>query len=56
MILSSFPCAPSLERAAHILKDNEFGHLAVVDGDGILIGYLSQRDLEKAAAWCGMAA
>jgi len=44
------PVRASLERAAHMLKDNEFGHLAVVDGNGILIGYLSQRDLEKAAA------
>jgi len=44
------PVRASLERAAHMLKGNELGHLAVVDGEGMLIGYLSQRDLERPAA------
>jgi Zn-dependent protease len=44
------PVRASLERAAHMLKGNELGHLAVVDGEGMLIGYLSLRDLERPAA------
>jgi Zn-dependent protease len=44
------PVRASLERAAHMLKGNQLGHLAVVDGDGMLVGYLSLRDLERPAA------
>jgi Zn-dependent protease len=39
----------SVEHAKHKLKANWLGHLAVVDGDGLLVGYLSLSDLERAA-------
>jgi CBS domain-containing protein len=35
----------SIEHAAHKLRLNPVQHLAVLDGDGYLIGYLSAHDL-----------
>jgi Zn-dependent protease/CBS domain-containing protein len=39
----------SVEHARHKLKMNSLGFLAVIDQDGLLIGHLNARDLEKAA-------
>ncbi|HKE05239.1 MAG TPA: CBS domain-containing protein, partial [Blastocatellia bacterium] len=39
----------SIEHARRKLKMNSLGFLAVIDQDGILIGHLSAKDLEKAA-------
>jgi Zn-dependent protease len=39
----------SVAHAATKLRDNPFRHLAVIDSDGLLVGYLSARDLERAA-------
>ena len=36
----------SLEHAGRKLKSSPFGHLAVVDADGMLVGYVSVSDLE----------
>jgi CBS domain-containing protein len=43
------PVRASIEHAARKLKANRLDHLAVVDGDGLLIGYLSAADLERVA-------
>jgi Zn-dependent protease/CBS domain-containing protein len=43
------PVRASLEYAAQKLKASPYRHLAVVDGDGLLVGYLSPGDLERAA-------
>jgi Zn-dependent protease len=39
----------SIEHAEHKLKINSLGYLAVVDSDGLLVGYLSKNDLKHAA-------
>jgi len=39
----------SIEHAQRKLTMNSFGYLAVIDQDGLLIGYLNAKDLEKAA-------
>jgi Zn-dependent protease/CBS domain-containing protein len=39
----------SVEHARHKLNMNSLGFLAVIDQDGLLIGHLSAKDLEKAA-------
>jgi CBS domain-containing protein len=39
----------SVDHARHKLKMNSLGFLAVIDQDGLLIGHLSAKDLEKAA-------
>jgi len=39
----------SLEHARHKLNMNSLGFLAVIDQDGLLIGHLNAKDLEKAA-------
>ena len=39
----------SLEHARHKLDMNSLGFLAVIDQDGLLIGHLNAKDLEKAA-------
>jgi Zn-dependent protease/CBS domain-containing protein len=39
----------SVEHARHKMKMNSLGFLAVVDQDGLLIGHLNAKDLEKAA-------
>jgi len=39
----------SIEHARHKLKMNSLGFLAVIDPDGLLIGHLNAKDLEKAA-------
>ena len=39
----------SIDYATRKLKANQLGHLAVVDGEGLLVGYLSLGDLERAA-------
>jgi Zn-dependent protease/CBS domain-containing protein len=39
----------SLDHAAHKLRANDLGRLAVVDQHGLLIGYLSEVDLERAS-------
>src|SRR5262245_42663372 len=39
----------SIEHAQRKLKTNSLGFLAVIDQDGVLIGHLNARDLEKAA-------
>lgn len=39
----------SIEHARHKLKMNSLGFLAVIDQEGILIGHLNAKDLEKAA-------
>jgi len=38
----------SLEHAGRKLRSSPFGHLAVVDADGMLIGYVSLRDIQQA--------
>ncbi len=43
------PVRASVEYATHKLKANQLGHLAVVDNEGLLVGYLSLSDLERAA-------
>jgi len=43
------PVRASIEFAARKLGANPLKRLAVVDGDGFLVGYLSARDLERAA-------
>src|SRR5262249_3407221 len=43
------PVRASIEHARHKLKMNSLGFLAVVDQDGLLIGHLNTKDLEKAA-------
>lgn len=37
----------SLEHAKHKLRASPFGHLAVVDADGKLVGYLTSTDLKR---------
>lgn len=37
----------SIEHAAHKLRLNQLSHLAVLDSDGYLIGYLSAKDLAR---------
>jgi CBS domain-containing protein len=39
----------SIEHAEHKLRINSLGYLAVVDSDGLLVGYLSKNDLKHAA-------
>jgi Zn-dependent protease/CBS domain-containing protein len=39
----------SVEHARHKLNMNNLGFLAVIDQDGLLIGHLNAKDLEKAA-------
>lgn len=39
----------SVEHARHKLSVNSLGFLAVIDQDGLLIGHLNAKDLEKAA-------
>jgi Zn-dependent protease/predicted transcriptional regulator len=39
----------SIEHAEHKLNINNLGYLAVVDSDGLLVGYLSKHDLKHAA-------
>jgi Zn-dependent protease/CBS domain-containing protein len=39
----------SVEHARHKLNMNSLGFLAVIDQDGLLIGHLNAKDLEKAA-------
>jgi Zn-dependent protease len=39
----------SVEHARHKLKINSLGFLAVIDQDGLLIGHLNAKDLEKAS-------
>ena len=39
----------SIEHAEHKLNINNLGYLAVVDSDGLLVGYLSKNDLKHAA-------
>jgi Zn-dependent protease/CBS domain-containing protein len=39
----------SVEHARHKLNMNRLGFLAVIDQDGLLIGHLNAKDLEKAA-------
>ena len=39
----------SVEYARHKLNMNSLGFLAVIDQDGLLIGHLNAKDLEKAA-------
>lgn len=39
----------SVDHARHKLKTNSLGFLAVIDQDGLLIGHLNAKDLEKAA-------
>jgi Zn-dependent protease/CBS domain-containing protein len=39
----------SIEHARHKLTMNSLGFLAVIDQDGLLIGHLNAKDLEKAA-------
>jgi CBS domain-containing protein len=43
------PVRASVEHAARKLEANQLGHLAVVDGEGLLVGYLSADDLGRAA-------
>jgi CBS domain-containing protein len=43
------PVRASIELAAQKLKTNQLGHLAVIDGNGLLVGYLSPGDLKRAA-------
>lgn len=38
----------SLNHAAHKLKANPFGQLAVLDGDGLLVGYLGEAEVATA--------
>ena len=40
----------SLAHAAHKLQTSPFGHLAVVDVDGMLVGYLGPGDLKRMTA------
>jgi CBS domain-containing protein len=39
----------SIEHAEQKLRMNSLGYLAVVDSDGLLVGYLSKNDLKHAA-------
>jgi Zn-dependent protease len=39
----------SIAHAAYKLRANQLGHLAVLDGEGMLVGYLSEDDLKRAA-------
>ena len=43
------PMRASLEHATKKLKESPLHRLAVIDGDGFLVGYLSPTDLERAA-------
>jgi Zn-dependent protease len=40
----------SIEHAEHKMNINNLGYLAVVDSEGLLVGYLSKNDLKHAAA------
>jgi Zn-dependent protease/predicted transcriptional regulator len=40
----------SIEHAEHKMNLNNLGYLAVVDSEGLLVGYLSKNDLKHAAA------
>ena len=44
----------SLMHAAHKLKANPHGQLAVLDGDGLLVGCLSETELTAALSNAGM--
>ena len=40
----------SLLAATHILKEKRFKHLPVLDGNGALVGVVTDRDLKRASA------
>lgn len=48
--LVTVPPATTLSSAQKILDENDINHLLVVDGDGELIGLVSDRDLKKSWA------